>query len=386
MRIDFRILHKDHKARFGIAQLVSGRSFETPNFMPVGTRGTVKGIDCERLSQIGAQIILVNTYHLMLRPGANLVSELGGIHKFTGWYGPILSDSGGFQVFSLKSIRKITEDGVEFRSQIDGKLEFLSPERSITVQNTLGVDIAMAFDECPASTLSEKELEDSLGLTLRWAKRSLAARPESSQMALFGITQGGLAPRLRARSAEDLSQLSFDGYGIGGLSVGETSAQMYDTLSYHVDQLPFEKIRYLMGVGTPRDIVEAVKNGVDLFDCVMPTRAGRCGRVFLKGAPPYINIRNSKFANDGSPLDQECTCLTCKHYSRGYLHHLFRVNEMLGPQLVSLHNLFHYLDLMKQIRSAIQRGIFDNLYRQVVSSWQSFLGGNEFSQPKVEPG
>ena len=342
--------------------------FETPTFMPVGTRGSVKGVDVERLAECGASVMLVNTYHLWLRPGAERIKSLGGIHTFTGWKGPILSDSGGFQVFSLKSIRTITEEGIEFRSHLDGSKQFLSPEGSIGVQQTLGVDIAMALDECPSSGLDHSVVEKSLEMTHRWAKRSLEARHDS-EMCLFGITQGGCFPDLRARAAEQIGALPFDGVAIGGLSVGEKKESMYGVLSYHVDQLPKDKVHYLMGVGTPEDIIEAVSRGIDMFDCVMPTRAGRFGRVFISGELPFINIKNAKFADSKEPIDGTCSCIACRTYSRAYIQHLFKVGEMLGPQLASIHNLTHYQTLMRRIRSAIQDGTFPSLYAEIKAIW-----------------
>lgn len=343
--------------------------FETPNFMPVGTRASVKGVDVERLKEMGAQITLVNTYHLWLRPGPDLINKVGGIHKFCAWDGPILSDSGGFQIFSLKGIRKITEEGVEFRSHIDGAKQFLSPEIAIAIQEKLGVDIAMALDECPADSLDKKILSDSLEMTLRWAERSLNSR-STQNTAIFGITQGGRFADLRARAAEQLSAMPFDGMAIGGLSVGEPKDVMYEVLSYHTRQLPDEKVRYLMGVGTPQDIAQAVYEGVDLFDCVIPTRSGRFGRVYIRGEEPFINIKNSKHATDMSPLDETCGCLACRQYSRAYINHLFKVGEMLGPQLLSIHNLTHYMDLMRSIRSAIAGDAFENFYKNEQLRWK----------------
>lgn len=362
------------KTRDGLARRssfsVRAGVFETPTFMPVGTRASVKGVDVERLAACGAKVMLVNTYHLWLRPGEERIHRLGGIHSFTGWNGPILSDSGGFQIFSLKGIRKITEEGVEFRSHLDGSKRFLSPEISIGVQQKLGVDIAMALDECPASTLDKKALETSLDMTLRWARRSLDARSDST-MCLFGITQGGCHSDLRAKSAESISALPFDGYAIGGLSVGEPKRAMYEVLSYHVEQLPDSHIRYLMGVGTPEDIIEAVSRGVDIFDCVMPTRSGRFGRIFVNDAPPFYNIKNSHFAEDLAPLDPSCSCFACRTYSRAYIHHLFKVGEMLGPQLASIHNLTHYLSFMESIRNSIEQGTFMELYHLIKTRWAS---------------
>lgn len=362
-------LHADGAARLGTFRTAHG-VFETPNFMPIATQGSVKGVDVERIGEMGAQIILTNSYHLWLRPGDTVVRSLGDIHGFTGWKGPILSDSGGFQVFSLREMRKLTEDGVEFQSHVDGSKRFISPEISVGIQETLGVDIAMAFDECPAAAKDVTYIEESLQRTIRWAKRCLLARKAPEATALFGITQGGVFRELRHVAACELGALPFDGMAIGGLSVGEPPELMYEVLSYHVAELPADKIRYLMGVGTPRDIVEAVLRGVDLFDCVIPTRAGRFGRAYVGGKPPFINIRNARFAREEGPLDANCRCLACRHYSRGYIHHLFRVEEMLGPQLLSLHNLTHYLDLMRRIRVAIRDNSFSKVYREEVSRWE----------------
>lgn len=368
MSTKYELKRKDGAARRGLFRTRSG-TFETPTFMPVGTRASVKGVDVQRLAECGASVMLVNTYHLWLRPGEQRIKTLGGIHRFTGWSGPILSDSGGFQVFSLKGIRKISEEGVEFRSHLDGSKRFLSPEISIGVQQSLGVDIAMALDECPASTLDKVALDKSLDMTLRWAKRSLDARLDES-MCLFGITQGGCYRELRTKSAEAISQIPFDGYAVGGLSVGEPKESMYAVLEYHVDQLPAAKIRYLMGVGTPEDIIEGVSRGIDIFDCVMPTRSGRFGRIFVNDTPPFYNIKNSQYCEDLQPLDPTCECFACRTYSRAYVHHLFKVGEMLGPQLASIHNLTHYLTLMKEIRGSIERGVLNDLYRTVKARWQ----------------
>ncbi len=355
------------EARRGEFRARSG-VFQTPTFMPVGTKASVKGVDVERLAECGASVMLVNTYHLWLRPGHERIKRVGGIHRFSGWKGPILSDSGGYQVFSLKGIRSITEDGVEFRSHLDGSKQFLSPEKSIEVQQTMGVDIAMALDECPASTLDFATIEKSLAMTLRWARRSLDARTDP-EMCMFGITQGALHRELRTRSAEQIREIPFDGYAIGGLSVGEPKGDMYEVLSYHAAQLPDTHIRYLMGVGTPEDIIEAVSRGVDIFDCVMPTRSGRFGRVFVDADVPFFNIKNSQFAEDTGPIDPTCRCLACRIYSRAYIQHLFKVGEMLGPQLASIHNLTHYLDFMSRIRASIEDGSFDALYNRIKVRW-----------------
>lgn len=364
-------LKKKHgEARRGEFRARSG-VFQTPTFMPVGTKASVKGVDVERLAECGASVMLVNTYHLWLRPGHERIKKVGGIHNFSGWKGPILSDSGGYQVFSLKGIRSITEEGVEFRSHLDGSKQFLSPEKSIEVQQTMGVDIAMALDECPSSTLDFGTIEKSLAMTLRWAKRSLNARTDP-EMCMFGITQGALHRELRTRSAEQIREIPFDGYAIGGLSVGEPKGDMYEVLGYHAAQLPDTHIRYLMGVGTPEDIIEAVSQGVDIFDCVMPTRSGRFGRVFVDAEPPFFNIKNSQFAEDTGPIDPKCRCIACRIYSRAYIQHLFKVGEMLGPQLASIHNLTHYLDFMSRIRASIEEGSFDRLYRSIKMRWANF--------------
>jgi queuine tRNA-ribosyltransferase len=371
----FTLLKKEGHSRRGTFRTAHG-TFDTPNFMPVGTRASVKGVDCERLKELGTQITLVNTYHLWLRPGPELVRDVGGIHRFCNWPGPILSDSGGYQVFSLRSIRKISEEGVEFRSHLDGAALLLTPEKSIQIQETLGVDIAMVLDECPSPNLPYADLEKSLAMTSRWARRSLAARQDSERLCVFGITQGGTHPELRARAAEDLASINFDGLAIGGLSVGEPKDKMYEVLSYHPRQLPENKIRYLMGVGTPEDIVQAVHEGVDLFDCVMPTRSGRFGRAFVSGDVPYLNIKNSHFARDLSSLDPECLCVACRNYSKAYVHHLFKVGEMLGPQLLSIHNLTHYLTLMRRIRRALEEGNFHGLYRAEKERWKGVTIGS----------
>ena len=360
----------ESSARLGAFRTEHG-TFQTPNFMAVGTKGTVRGIDAPSLHRIGCQVVLVNTFHLWLRPGEEIVSKLGGIQKFVGWDGPILSDSGGFQVFSLEKIRDIHEDGVLFQSPIDGEKLFLSPEKSIAIQEKLGVDIAMGFDECPPSTLHYDDTARSLERTHRWLKRSVEAKTRED-MSLFGITQGGLHEPLRTESAQYLSELPFDGYAIGGLSVGETQEDMYRILSSHTKELPHDHIRYLMGVGTPEDLVEAVYNGVDLFDCVMPTRSGRFGRVFVSGEEPQLNLKNAKYREDEEPIDSSCDCLTCRTYSRGYLHHLFRVDEMLGPQLLSVHNLRYYMNWMKTIRRAIHAGVLAKLRNDERARWESY--------------
>jgi queuine tRNA-ribosyltransferase len=370
MRVNsFSLKSVDGLARRGAFSTKHG-VFETPAFMPVGTKATVKGVDCERLKELGAQITLVNTYHLWLRPGPELIQELGGVHRFCNWSGPILSDSGGFQIFSLQKIRKISEEGVTFRSHIDGAHMFLSPEVALDIQSKLGVDIAMVLDECPAGDLDREYVSKSLDLTLRWAERAWRYGQNLDQ-SIFAITQGGMFADLRERSAQELAQYDFSGFAIGGLSVGEEKAKMYEVLDYHPQQLPAEKIRYLMGVGTPQDIVYAVSRGVDLFDCVMPTRSGRFGRAFISGDLPYINIKNSTHLKSENPLDADCQCLCCRNYSRAYVHHLFRNDEMLGPQLLSIHNLSYYQRLMRDIRAAIEQGKFADLFETEMSKWKT---------------
>jgi queuine tRNA-ribosyltransferase len=366
--IPFELLSTDGSARRGRLTTTSG-VIDTPQFMPVGTCGSVKGVDCERLAETSAQVMLVNTYHLWLRPGEERIRELGGIHKFSGWKGSILSDSGGYQVFSLQKIRTIAEEGVSFRSHIDGAKKFLSPEGAIAIQETLGVDIAMVLDECPSFELSYDQVARSVDLTCRWASRCFSAR-QRRETAVFAITQGAGYSDIRRSCIQRLAELPFDGFAIGGLSVGEPKEEMYRVLNEHVGELPEMRPRYLMGVGTPGDIVEAVKNGIDMFDCVMPTRSGRFGRAFVNGERPYINIRNSQFAGKTDPLDADCSCIACRNYSCGYIHHLFKAKEMLGPQLLSVHNLTHYLALMQRIRLAIEEKRFAELYKDEMSRWQ----------------
>lgn len=349
---------KTTSARVGELQTAHG-VVNTPIFMPVGTRGTVKACTPQMLSdQIRAEIILANTYHLYLRPGHEIVQEAGGLHAFMGWQHPILTDSGGFQVFSLGPLRTISEEGVAFRSTIDGTEHFISPERSIEIQNALGADIIMAFDECPALPNDYAYLKDSMEMTLRWAARSKAAHQNPDQL-LFGIVQGGMERDLRQASVDGTVSINFPGYAIGGLSVGEEKELMYEMLAYTAPLLPEEKPRYLMGVGTPEDLVYGVRCGIDMFDCVMPTRNARNGSLFTTTG--IIRIRNSKYRRDFSPLDPECTCYTCQNFTRTYLRHLHIENEILGSQLHTLHNLHFYISLMRGIRRAIRDGSFAKL-------------------------
>ncbi len=338
------------KARLGKLHTPHG-VIETPIFMPVGTKATVKTMTPEELKEIGSQIILSNTYHLYLRPGHELIKEAGGLHKFMNWDGPILTDSGGFQVFSLGDLRKITEEGVDFQSHIDGSRHFISPEKSIEIQNALGSDIAMVFDECAPYPAEHDYVKKSLERTTRWAKRCIDAHQNPNQ-ALFGIVQGGMYKDLREQSAKELVALDFPGYAIGGLSVGEPAEMMYDMLDFTVPFLPREKPRYNMGVGTPDYLIESVMRGIDMADCVLPTRIARNG-TFLTSAG-RIAIKNAKHARDFTPVDPECDCYCCKNYSKAYLRHLFREKEILGARLATIHNLHFLLKLMENIREAIR--------------------------------
>ncbi len=350
--MQFDLLATDGKARRGRLSFPRG-AVETPAFMPVGTYGTVKGMLPRDIEAIGAHIILGNTFHLWLRPGTEVIREHGDLHDFTQWQGPILTDSGGFQVFSLGAMRKIKEEGVTFASPVDGSKVFMSPEVSMQVQRELGSDIVMIFDECTPYPATHEEAKRSMELSLRWAKRSKDAHGDNPS-ALFGIVQGGMYEDLRAQSLAGLEEIGFDGYAIGGLSVGEPKDEMIKVLNYLPAQLPADKPRYLMGVGKPEDIVEAVRRGVDMFDCVMPTRNARNGHLFTETG--VIKIRNAKHRHDTGPLDAACDCYTCKNFSRAYLHHLDKCGEMLGSMLNTIHNLRHYQRLMAGLREAIQQG------------------------------
>ena len=348
----FETITTDGSARR--AKLVFPRgTVETPAFMPVGTYGTVKGMLARDIHEIGADIILGNTFHLMLRPGTEIIQKHGDLHDFMGWSKPILTDSGGFQVFSLGEMRKITEQGVTFRSPVDGAKVELTPERSIHVQHELGSDIIMIFDECTPYPATVKEAKDSMELSLRWAERCKTAHGQHPS-ALFGIIQGGMYNDLREQSLKGLENIGFDGYAIGGLSVGEPKEHMFEVLNGTVHKMPKDKPRYLMGVGKPEDIVEAVRRGVDMFDCVMPTRNARNGHLFTESG--VIKIRNSQHKTDTGPLDPNCDCYTCQNHSRAYLHHLDKCNEMLSSQLNTIHNLRYYQRLMAGLRSAIEQG------------------------------
>jgi queuine tRNA-ribosyltransferase len=348
----FDLLATDGAARRGRLTFPRGE-IETPAFMPVGTYGTVKAMTPEELEGLGAQIVLGNTFHLMLRPGTQTIGRLGGLHDFMHWSRPILTDSGGFQVFSLGAMRCITEAGVKFRSPIDGGPVFLGPEESMAVQRALGSDIVMIFDECTPYPATEEQARVSMELSLRWAARSRIAHGDNPA-ALFGIVQGGMFEGLRSRSLDGLLEIGFDGYAIGGLSVGEPAEDRLRVLDHLAGRLPAERPRYLMGVGTPQDIVAAVCRGVDMFDCVLPTRNGRNGHLFTRSG--VVRIRNARYRDDAGPIDPECGCYTCRNYSRGYLRHLDRCNEILGARLNTIHNLTYYQDLMRDLRSAIAAG------------------------------
>lgn len=352
MAITFELIKecKQSGARLGRLHTPHG-VIETPIFMPVGTQATVKAMTPEELKEMEAQIILSNTYHLYLRPGHELVEKAGGLHKFMNWDRPILTDSGGFQVFSLGDLRKITEEGVEFRSHLDGSKHFLSPEKAIEVENALGADIIMAFDECAPYPADRKYVKNSLERTTRWAKRCKDAHKNPDTQALFGIVQGGMYRDLREQSAAEIIALDFPGYAIGGLSVGEPKELMYEVLDYTAPLLPKDKPRYLMGVGSPDDLLEGVIRGVDMFDCVLPTRIARNGTAMTSQGK--VVIKNAKYFDDFSPLDPECDCYTCKNYTKAYLRHLYKANEILSSRLMSTHNLHFLIRLMKDVRQAI---------------------------------
>ena len=354
--MQFELINTDGNARRGRLTFPRG-SIETPAFMPVGTYGTVKAMTPEELQSIGAEIILGNTFHLMLRPGTEIIRRHGDLHDFMHWNKPILTDSGGFQVFSLAQLRKITEEGVAFRSPVDGAKVFLTPEVSMQVQRELGSDIVMVFDECTPHPATEAEARNSMDLSLRWARRSRDAHGDNPA-ALFGIVQGGMYPELREKSVHGLLEIGFEGYAIGGLSVGESAEERIAILDHTTPRLPQGKPRYLMGVGKPEDIVEAVRRGVDMFDCVIPTRNARNG--FLYTTSGVLKIRNSRHRHDTRPVDENCGCYACRHYSRAYLHHLDKCHEILGARLNTIHNLYYYQQLMQSIRQAIESGDFQS--------------------------
>lgn len=358
--MQFEVSATDGKARRGELSFPRGK-VQTPAFMPVGTYGTVKGMLPRDIKEIGAEIILGNTFHLMLRPGTEVVKQHGDLHDFIQWQGPILTDSGGFQVFSLGDMRNITEEGVEFKSPIDGSPVFIDPEKSMQVQRDLGSDVVMIFDECTPYPATEKQAKDSMQLSLRWAERSKQAHGDNPS-ALFGIVQGGMYESLRDESMAGLEDIGFDGYAIGGLSVGEPKEDMIRILDHLGDNMPADKPRYLMGVGKPADLVEAVRRGIDMFDCVMPTRNARNGHLFTSTG--VVKIRNAVHRGDTSPLDAECDCYTCQNFTRGYLHHLDKCGEILGAQLNTIHNLRYYQNLMSGLRSAIEQGRLEDFVEE----------------------
>ncbi len=354
--IEFEVLATDGKARRGRLSTAHG-DINTPAFMPVGTAGTVKAMMPEDVAATGAEIILGNTYHLMLRPTAERIAKLGGLHKFMNWHKPILTDSGGYQVFSLANRRSINEEGVVFQSHIDGAKVELTPERSVEVQNLLDSNITMVLDECTEWPVTEDMARQSMELSMWWASRSKAAFEERSGYGIFGIVQGSMFPELRRESAARLVDTGFDGYAVGGLAIGEPQDEMFNVLDITVPALPKERPHYLMGVGKPDDIVGAVRRGIDMFDCVIPTRSGRTGQAFVRGG--FLNMRNARHSDDSKPLDAACSCRVCANYSRAYLHHLVKAGEMLAGMLLTLHNLHYYQSLMEGIRAAIADGSFD---------------------------
>jgi len=375
-RFTFSVAATDGAARTGVIAMQRG-DIRTPAFMPVGTAATVKAMRPADVRATGADIILGNTYHLMLRPGAERMARLGGLHKFMGWDRPILTDSGGYQVMSLSALTKQSEEGVAFQSHLDGSRHMLTPERSMEIQRLLGSDIVMAFDECPPNGVDARRAEASMERSMRWAARSRAGfdagEEHAARSALFGIQQGSLDETLRARSAAALTDIGFDGYAIGGLAVGEGQEAMFGVLDYAPSQLPADRPRYLMGVGKPDDLVGAVARGVDMFDCVLPTRSGRNGQAFTWSGP--VNIRNAKHAEDQAPLDEACGCPVCTTWTRAYLHHLVRAGEMLGAMLMTQHNLHFYQDLMQGMRDAITEGRFAAFQSDFESRYQRGKAG-----------
>ncbi|MFQ5587002.1 MAG: tRNA guanosine(34) transglycosylase Tgt [Thermodesulfobacteriota bacterium] len=372
MAFSFKVEKSEEGGRARAGRLTTSHgAVNTPLFMPVGTQGTVKGLTPEEVRELGAEMILCNTYHLYLRPGHKVIEELGGLHGFMGWDGPILTDSGGFQLFSLGALREIREEGVTFQSHLDGSRHLLTPERAIEIQETLGADIIMCLDECTPYPATIDYTRESMELTHRWAKRC-RDKKSNSGAALFGIVQGGMSRDLRRESAEAITAIGFDGYAIGGLSVGEGKELMYEMLESAISSLPADRPRYLMGVGTPEDLVEAVAQGVDLFDCVLPTRNGRNGTLFTNGGK--LVIKNARFARDRGPIDERCGCYTCRHYSRAYLRHLHLAGEMLAPRLNTVHNLHYYMELMAGMRAAIQEERFGEFRR---SFYEARAGDDE---------
>jgi len=359
--MQFKVTSTDGNARLGVLETAHG-AIDTPVFMPVGTYGAVKGMAPDELRGLGAQIVLGNTFHLWLRPGLEVIAAHGGLHRFMGWDGPILTDSGGFQVFSLGEMRKISEEGVKFQSPVNGDACFLTPEESMRIQRVLNSDIVMAFDECTAHPATHEQARDSMQLSMRWAARSKEAHAGNAN-ALFGIVQGGMFEDLRDESLAALTDIGFDGYAIGGLSVGEPKPDMLRVLRHIAPRMPADRPRYLMGVGTPADLIAGVSAGIDMFDCVLPSRNARNGWLFTRHG--VIKLRNARYRDDLAPLDADCACYTCRHFTRAYLHHLQRVNEMLGARLNTLHNLHYYQELMRGLRTAIGAGLLAEFATEV---------------------
>jgi len=369
------ILKEEGRARLGIVRTQHG-DIDTPVFMPVGTQGIVKATSPKDLKEMGVRIILANAYHLYLRPGDALIQEMGGIHRFAGWNGAVLTDSGGYQIFSLGVLREIREDGVLFQSHIDGSRHFLTPEKVIRIQENIGADIIMCLDECIPYPSSYEYTKSSVGLTSRWARRCKEAKKPDDSM-LFGIVQGGFYKDLRLKSAQELIGMDFNGYALGGLSVGEPKSIMWEMIDTVVDVLPPNKPKYLMGVGFPEDIVEGVYRGIDMFDCVIPTRHARNGSLFTREG--RINIKHARYTNDESPIDERCTCYTCRTFSRAYLRHLFVSHELSSYFLNTVHNIFYYNNLLKTIREALQTGSFEVFYEQFKTQWKGGETQNEYS-------
>jgi queuine tRNA-ribosyltransferase len=378
LSLRFTVSHRDGPARRGVLELAHGR-VDTPAFMPVGTYGTVKAMSPHELHQIGAQIVLGNTFHLWLRPGLDVIAKHGGLHRFMGWDRPLLTDSGGFQVFSLGALRKISEEGVHFSSPVNGDRLFLTPEESMRIQQVLNSDIAMVFDECTPYPATEAEAEQSMRLSMRWAARSKAAW--KSDNALFGIVQGGVYPHLREQSVAQLADIGFDGYAIGGLAVGEPKQDRSRILA--TTHLPQAHPRYLMGMGTPEDLIEAVAAGIDMFDCVLPTRNARNGWLFTRHGE--LKIRNARHRDDASPLDPDCACYTCRHFTRSYLHHLQRANEILGARLNTIHNLHYYQELMRALRAAIEAGTLTPTAQRLLAERTRYNSPLSAQSPEEDP-
>jgi queuine tRNA-ribosyltransferase len=368
MTLDWRLQATDGRARAGVLRTAHGE-VPTPVFMPVGTAGTVKGMTADGVRSTGARMVLGNTYHLMLRPGAERVARLGGLHRLMDWRGPILTDSGGFQVMSLSGLREMDEDGVTFRSHVDGSKHRLTPERSVEIQHLLGADVSMCFDECTPFPATPEQAASSMRLSMRWAERSRRAFVPREGHGLFGIVQGSTDPALRAESVAALTAIGFEGYAIGGLAVGEGQAAMFSTLDVTTPLLPTGQARYLMGVGMPADLLGAVRRGVDMFDCVIPTRSGRMGRAYTSRGP--LNLRNARHAEDLAPLDAGCGCPACRSHSRAYIHHLLKCDEMLGPILLTWHNIQYYQDLMARLRTAILEARFEDEAARIEADWEA---------------